>query len=85
MESAASGKDTQRLGLLADVLLNHELVLDVVSLHIPIRDVIYHCLACIEDFEYETVGEYCFVLCRCDMTLNSTQAIPKAFILKWDA
>jgi hypothetical protein len=61
MESAASSKDVQRLGLLAGVLLNHELVLDVVSLHIPIRDVIYYCLACIEDFEYETVGESYFV------------------------
>lgn len=50
--------DTETLSLVCKMLCQHEMALDMLSLHTKISDLVAHALAFVEDYDCETVGEW---------------------------
>ncbi|KAH9847349.1 mediator complex subunit Med5-domain-containing protein [Lenzites betulinus] len=55
--SSTKNVDTETLSLVCKMLCQHEMALDMLSLHAKISDLVAHALAFVEDYDCETVGD----------------------------
>ncbi|KAI0639768.1 mediator complex subunit Med5-domain-containing protein [Trametes polyzona] len=55
--SSTNNVDTETLSLVCKMLCQHEMALDMLSLHAKITDLVAHALAFVEDYDCETVGD----------------------------
>ncbi|KAL1951638.1 hypothetical protein VTO73DRAFT_787 [Trametes versicolor] len=55
--SSTKNVDTETLSLVCKMLCQHEMALDMLSLHTKISDLVAHALAFVEDYDCETVGD----------------------------
>lgn len=54
---ACQTHDIERLGRICKVLIEHDNLLEILTLHTPLYEIIGHSLACLQDFDLTTVGD----------------------------
>jgi len=62
LENLARTFDVESLSYLCKMLYTHEDVLDVISLHVKMSDIIFHTLTFLEDYDCQTVGTLLLLL-----------------------